>query len=65
VQKLKIIFTAEVEYTPNPKFYATENEPVPSMKDMLRIDLAHAEDDPLSFIDGDNVKWSIIGKIEE
>jgi len=64
MQKIKIILTAEVGYTPNPKFYHREgNESPPTMEEMLKIDLAQAEDDTLAFLDNDNVKWSIIGRV--
>lgn len=57
--KIKIAILIEVEYEPNPEYYA----PGATLQEMLAVDLAGAEEDPFAKMDSTNAKWTITGSL--
>jgi len=59
MQKAKITFVVTIEYEMNPGHYPEGATP----QDMLDIDLAGADDDPMVWMDNEDAKWAISGEL--
>ena len=58
--KAKIRLNIEVEYELLPESFP---EYASSPEKMLEMDLAHAADDPISFIEATHSNWMIVGEL--
>lgn len=58
--KLRIKVEAVIEYDADPTTYPEDKR---TPKGMLEVDLANAEDDVFSLLDGDKVQWAIAGEV--